>query len=105
MCAFEIIIGASVVFGYHSHAHIPLPGDMIPHIIRFMFPNLPSVPVLYHFAHRRFIITFTTICISYPLSLYRNIHKLSIASCFALCGMLIIVGHVRRLTGIPTPKR
>ncbi len=30
-------------------------------------------------------------CISYPLSLYRDIHKLSRASGFALVGMLIIV--------------
>lgn len=72
----------------------PLPGDTIPHVIRFMFPNLPSVPVLYLFADRRFIIAFTTICVSYPLSLYRDIHKLSIASSFALCGMIIIVASV-----------
>lgn len=72
----------------------PLPGDTIPHVIRFMFPNLPSVPVLYLFADRRFIIAFCTICVSYPLSLYRDIHKLSIASSFALCGMIIIVASV-----------
>jgi solute carrier family 38 (sodium-coupled neutral amino acid transporter), member 11 len=82
-----------VVSGSHSYAY-QLPGDTIPHVIRFMFPNLPSVPVLYLFADRRFIITFTTICVSYPLSLYRDIHKLSIASSFALCGMIIIVASV-----------
>ncbi|KAF8472907.1 amino acid transporter [Russula ochroleuca] len=77
MCAFGIIIG-----------------DTIPHVIRSVFPNLPSTPVLSIFADRRFIIAFTTICVSYPLSLYRDIHKLSIASSFALCGMIIIVASV-----------
>jgi hypothetical protein len=75
-------------------------GDTIPHVIRFifMFPNLRSVPTsvpfLYLFADRRFTITFTTICIPYPLSLYRDIHKLSMASSFALCGMLIIAQNM-----------
>lgn len=69
-------------------------GDTIPHVIRFIFPNLSTVPVLWLFTDRRFIIVFTTIGVSYPLSLYRDIHKLSIASSFALCGMLIIVFSV-----------
>ena len=59
-----------------------------------MFPNLPSVPILYLFALGRFIITFATICVSYSLSLHRDIHKLSIASIFALCGVLIVVASV-----------
>ena len=69
-------------------------GDTIPHVIRSIFPNLGTVPVLWLFTDRRFIIVFTTIGVSYPLSLYRDIHKLSIASSFALCGMLIIVSSV-----------
>ncbi|KAI0277633.1 transmembrane amino acid transporter protein-domain-containing protein [Russula aff. rugulosa BPL654] len=77
MCAFGIIIG-----------------DTIPHVIRSIFPSLDTVPVLWLFTDRRFIIIFTTIGVSYPLSLYRDIHKLSIASSFALCGMLIIVFSV-----------
>ncbi|KAH9998521.1 amino acid transporter [Russula compacta] len=77
MCAFGIIIG-----------------DTIPHVIRFVFPDLSSVPVLSVLTDRRFIIAFCTICVSYPLSLYRDIHKLSIASGLALCGMLIIVSSV-----------
>ncbi|KAH9176293.1 amino acid transporter [Lactarius sanguifluus] len=77
MCAFGIIIG-----------------DTIPHVILSIFPNLPSVPVLSLFADRRFIIVLCTVGVSYPLSLYRDIHKLSIASSFALCGMIIIVGSV-----------
>ncbi|KAG8907937.1 hypothetical protein FRB99_001445 [Tulasnella sp. 403] len=77
MCAFGIIIG-----------------DTIPHVIRSIFPSLATTPILSIFTNRQFIIGFCTICISYPLSLYRDIHKLSRASGFALIGMLIIVGSV-----------
>ncbi|KAJ7188250.1 amino acid transporter [Mycena filopes] len=77
MCAFGIIIG-----------------DTIPHVIRSIFPQLYSVPVLYLFTNRKFIIALCTICVSYPLSLYRDIHKLSRASGLALIGMIIIVTSV-----------
>ncbi|KAJ6593914.1 AAAP amino acid permease [Mycena capillaripes] len=77
MCAFGIIIG-----------------DTIPHVIRSIFPGLYSVPVLNLFTNRKFIITLCTICVSYPLSLYRDIHKLSRASGLALIGMIIIVVSV-----------
>jgi sodium-coupled neutral amino acid transporter 11 len=52
------------------------------------------IPVLSIFANRQFIIALCTICVSYPLSLYRDIHKLSRASGLALIGMLIIVTSV-----------
>ncbi|KAJ7084400.1 amino acid transporter [Mycena belliarum] len=77
MCAFGIIIG-----------------DTIPHVIRSMFPRLPMVPVLYLLTDRKFVIALCTICVSYPLSLYRDIHKLSRASGLALIGMVIIVTSV-----------
>ncbi|CAL1707561.1 unnamed protein product [Somion occarium] len=77
MCAFGIIIG-----------------DTIPHVIRSIFPNLHTVPVLFLFTKRQFIIALCTLCVSYPLSLYRDIHKLSRASGLALIGMLIIVTSV-----------
>ncbi|EJF65063.1 AAAP amino acid permease [Dichomitus squalens] len=77
MCAFGIIIG-----------------DTIPHVIRSVFPNLYRVPVLNLLANRQFVIALCTICVSYPLSLYRDIHKLSRASGLALIGMLIIVTSV-----------
>jgi sodium-coupled neutral amino acid transporter 11 len=85
---------ASVVFRVSFRCPNLLLGDTIPHVISFIFPNLSSVPVLWLFTDRRFIIVFTTIGVSYPLSLYRDIHKLSIASSFALCGMIIIVSSV-----------
>jgi len=74
MCAFGIIIG-----------------DTLPSVIRSIFPTLPTIPVLKIFANRQFIIALCTTCVSYPLSLYRDIHKLSRASGLALIGMLIIV--------------
>lgn len=52
------------------------------------------MPVLYLFTNRKFVIAFCTICISYPLSLYRSIDKLARASLLALIGMLIIVTSV-----------
>ncbi|KAG5651775.1 hypothetical protein H0H81_007528 [Sphagnurus paluster] len=77
MCAFGIIIG-----------------DTIPHVVRSIFPNLYTIPFLSIFANRQFIIALCTVCVSYPLSLYRDIHKLSRASGVALLGMLIIVASV-----------
>ncbi|RXW21638.1 hypothetical protein EST38_g4207 [Candolleomyces aberdarensis] len=74
MCAFGIIIG-----------------DTIPHVIRSAFPKLVTIPVLKLLTNRQFMIAFCTLCISYPLSLYRDIHKLSRASGLALVGMFIIV--------------
>ncbi|EJD03370.1 amino acid transporter [Fomitiporia mediterranea MF3/22] len=77
MCAFGIIIG-----------------DTIPHVIRSAFPKLHDIPVLSLLTNRQFVIGLCTLCISYPLSLYRDIHKLSRASGLALIGMLIIVTSV-----------
>jgi len=74
MCAFGIIIG-----------------DTLPAVLRSVFPKLPTTPVLRIFANRQFIILLCTTCVSYPLSLYRDIHKLSRASGLALLGMTIIV--------------
>ncbi|KAG0706109.1 amino acid transporter [Suillus ampliporus] len=77
MCAFGIIIG-----------------DTIPHVIGSIFPTLHTMPVLSILTNRQFIIVLCTTCVSYPLSLYRDIHKLSHASGLALLSMLIIVSAV-----------
>ncbi|KAH6914001.1 amino acid transporter [Coprinopsis sp. MPI-PUGE-AT-0042] len=74
MCAFGIIIG-----------------DSLPHVMRSVFPGLATTPVLSLLVNRQFMIALCTLCISYPLSLYRDIHKLARASGLALVGMLIIV--------------
>ncbi|KAH7094204.1 amino acid transporter [Auriculariales sp. MPI-PUGE-AT-0066] len=77
MCAFGIIIG-----------------DTIPHVIRSVFPGIQSIPVVSLLGNRQFVIALCTIGVSYPLSLYRDIAKLSRASGLALVGMVIIVGCV-----------
>lgn len=77
MCAFGIIIG-----------------DTIPHVLRQTFPGLSTTPVLSLFANRQFVIAFCTVTVSYPLSLNRDIHKLSFASFLALIGMGVIVFSV-----------
>jgi len=79
MCAFGIIIG-----------------DTLPQVFRSMFPKLPTMPILKIFANREFLIALCTIGVSYPLSLYRDIHKLSRASGLALVGIVIIVASVLR---------
>lgn len=69
-------------------------GDTIPHVIASAFPRLRGIPVLSLLTNRQFVIALCTLCISYPLSLYRDIHKLSRASGLALVGMVIIVMSV-----------
>ena len=69
-------------------------GDTIPHVIRALFPRIVSMPVLFVFANRNFIIALCTITVSYPLSLHRDISKLAHASALALLGMCIIVVSV-----------
>lgn len=69
-------------------------GDTIPHVISSVFPTLHTIPVLRLLTNRQFVIVLCTTCVSYPLSLYRDISKLSRASGFALVGMLVIVFSV-----------
>lgn len=70
MCAFCVVIG-----------------DTIPQVIKMVFPYLAGS----FLANRQFVITFFTLAISYPLSLYRNIEKLSKASAIALVSMVVII--------------
>lgn len=60
-------------------------------MIRSAAPQLMNTPVLWLLTNRQFIITLCTVCVSYPLSLYRDIHKLARASGLALIGMTVIV--------------
>lgn len=94
MCAFGIIIGEYMSIMHQVAGVNKLLGDTIPQVIRTVFPNLSTIPVLSLFANRQFVIALCTLCVSYPLSLHRDIHKLSRASGLALVGMLIIVGSV-----------
>lgn len=84
MCAFGVIIG-----------------DSIPPVIFYIFPFLADSAYTRWLIHRNFIIGVCTLCVSFPLSLHRDIAKLSRASGFgtfisaeltpALVSMLIIV--------------
>lgn len=69
-------------------------GDTIPHVLISVLPSSwtdPKTSIIGWFFGRNVIITVFTACISYPLSLNRDISKLAKASGFALLGMLIIV--------------
>lgn len=77
MCAFNVIIG-----------------DTIPQVIAFVFPFLAEHAILDILINRRFIICFITLAVSFPLSLHRDIVKLSKSSSFALVSMGIIVTSV-----------
>lgn len=70
MCAFCVVIG-----------------DTIPHVLKMLFPSLAGT----FLTNRQFVITFFTLAVSYPLSLYRNIEKLSKASAIALVSMIVII--------------
>ncbi|CAO1623606.1 unnamed protein product [Sympodiomycopsis kandeliae] len=78
MCAFCVVIG-----------------DTIPHVLSSIVPSLaPGASAFSFLASRGFVITFCTVTISYPLSLYRSIENLSKASAVALVSMVLIVGTV-----------
>ncbi|GAA98148.1 uncharacterized protein L969DRAFT_93241 [Mixia osmundae IAM 14324] len=74
MCAFGVILG-----------------DTIPHVLVSLFPALARTRLFGFLFSRQFVIAFFTSAISYPLSLYRDIHKLARASALALVSMLIIL--------------
>jgi sodium-coupled neutral amino acid transporter 11 len=54
-------------------------GDTIPHVISALFPSLEGVPILGLLTDRRACIIIFILGISYPLSLYRDIAKVSTA--------------------------
>ena len=62
--------GGMVAFGV-------IVGDSIPSVLRAVWPGLPDMPVLGLLADRRAVIVVFTLCISYPLALYRDIAKVS----------------------------
>lgn len=66
-------------------------GDTIPHVIRSLFPKVDQVPLLWMLADRNLCISFFTLFVSYPLSLYRDISKLAKTSALALVAIIIII--------------
>lgn len=66
-------------------------GDTIPHVIRSLFPKISQVPIVWIFGDRRMCISFFTLFVSYPLSLYRDISKLAKTSALALVAIIVII--------------
>ncbi|KAJ5665747.1 uncharacterized protein N7477_008195 [Penicillium maclennaniae] len=66
-------------------------GDTIPHVFAALFPSLRSMSFLWLLTDRRAVIVLFVLCVSYPLSLYRDIAKLAKASALALVSMIVIV--------------
>ena len=62
--------GGMVAFGV-------IVGDTIPHVLSAIWPGLSDVPVLGLLADRRVVIMVFILGISYPLTLYRDIAKVS----------------------------
>jgi sodium-coupled neutral amino acid transporter 11 len=52
------------------------------------------VPVIWIFGDRKLCISFFTLFVSYPLSLYRDISKLAKTSALALIAILVIIVSV-----------
>ncbi|GAA5866457.1 hypothetical protein JCM3774_004690 [Rhodotorula dairenensis] len=73
MCAFCVIIG-----------------DTLPRVFQWLIGPDPNA-VTSFFISRRVVTTILTVGVSYPLSLYRDIEKLSHASALALVSMVVIV--------------
>ncbi|KAK4055630.1 hypothetical protein OIV83_000176 [Microbotryomycetes sp. JL201] len=76
MCAFCVILG-----------------DTIPRVLAAVLPS-DKGSFLRFITSRQFVVTFLTLSVSYPLSLYRDIEKLSKASALALISMVFIVVSV-----------
>ena len=52
-------------------------GDTIPHVVIAIFPSLPDTSFLWLLTDRRAVIVIFILGVSYPLSLYRDIAKVS----------------------------
>jgi sodium-coupled neutral amino acid transporter 11 len=62
--------GGMVAFGV-------IVGDTIPHVLQAVWPGLRDMPVLGMLADRRAVIVIFILGVSYPLTLYRDIAKVS----------------------------
>jgi len=64
--------GGMVAFGV-------IVGDTIPHVLQAIWPSLGEMPVFGLLADRRVVIAVFVLGISYPLTLYRDIAKVSLS--------------------------
>ncbi|GJJ72802.1 solute carrier family 38 (sodium-coupled neutral amino acid transporter), member 11 [Entomortierella parvispora] len=74
MCAYTVIVG-----------------DTLPHVLQALIPGIETWPYLGFIARRTFVITFCTVLISFPLSLYRDISKLAKTSAVAMLALVVII--------------
>jgi sodium-coupled neutral amino acid transporter 11 len=81
MCAFNVIISV-VYFVFWNTQLISRTGDTIPHVIAYLFPSFAKHAILRLLVDRRVVILLCTVSVSFPLSLYRDIVKLSKSSGF-----------------------
>lgn len=63
-------------------------------MIKSLVPSIDQLPIVWIFANRRLCITFFTVFVSYPLSLYRDISKLAKTSGLALIAIGVIIVSV-----------
>lgn len=68
-------------------------GDTIPHVFAALFPSLRDMPFLWLLTDRRAVIVLFILCISYPLSLYRDIAKVSLLGSQKSVCVLIVVAR------------
>ncbi|KAG0251273.1 hypothetical protein BG011_007731 [Mortierella polycephala] len=73
MCAYTVIVG-----------------DTLPHVLQALIPGIETSPLGF-LAKRSFVITFCTVLISLPLSLYRDISKLAKTSAVAMLALVVII--------------
>ncbi|KAI9321678.1 transmembrane amino acid transporter protein-domain-containing protein [Dichotomocladium elegans] len=86
---------AQFVFAFGAMcAYCVIIGDTIPHVFRSLIPTIDTLPVVWIFANRRLCITFFTVLVSYPLSLYRDMSKLAKTSGLALITIIVIIVSV-----------
>ncbi|GAB5591375.1 hypothetical protein Unana1_06275 [Umbelopsis nana] len=82
----------SFIFAFGAMcAYCVIIGDTIPHVIRSLVPTIDSIPILWMFSNRRLCITFFTVTVSWPLSMYRDISKLAKTSALALSAIFVII--------------
>lgn len=82
-CSIQGFTSSYVLFPQGMCAFCVILGDTIPHVLASILPEDPGAFVKFIIS-RQFVIIALTLGISYPLSLYRDIEKLSKASALAL---------------------
>ncbi|WWD18450.1 hypothetical protein CI109_102902 [Kwoniella shandongensis] len=70
-------------FGGTAAFHVII-GDTIPRVISYIFPSLAEHAILRLLVNRKAVIVLCTLFVSFPLSLHRDIVKLSKSSSFVL---------------------